>query len=69
MRIKERINPYHDCRTANPPIMESHPAVQRQWVSLLPEEIAEVLSVHYMYMSELVHAIDSKLREKNGGQA
>jgi len=41
------------------------PAAQRQWVGLEPEEIAEILSVHYMYMSDLVHAIEAKLKEKN----
>jgi len=43
------------------------PAAQRQWVRLEPEEIAEILSVHYMYMSDLVRAIEFKLKEKNNG--
>lgn len=40
-------------------------AAQRQWVGLEPEEIANILSVHHMYMSDLVRAIESKLKEKN----
>jgi len=47
------------------------PSAQRQltdvksWAGLTPEEIVEILSIHYMHMSDLVQAIEAKLKDKN----
>jgi len=39
---------------------------QREWVGLTKEDIAALLSTHYMYMEDFVVAVDAKIKEKNG---
>ena len=39
---------------------------QREWVALTKEDIAALLSTHYMYMEDFVVAVDAKIKEKNG---